>query len=518
MKNIFIKLGFVLSLAAVILWSCEEEYEAPTAEPNHAYITTSFGGVTNRMQVNGKMTFIDLSRGVESRTWTFDNGAVDTAYNALTSSNEPTVRVRFTSTGTHQVKLSQIYAGDVYIGNSLSGATKYDTTITVTVVDSVRANFMAKRVADMSELTHAANALNEVIAGREVEFTFKGTGEPTTFNWTITRSDGFVTTVTGNPAVVKFSSLGDYNVKVTASSTLGNDEFELEKYITVIPSTDPVDLLSMKVDKRDEIHLTFSRDMQNPFNCNPEAFTLAVTNKGQDIPVAIKAFSLDANQNNIVVIELAERLYNSDQVVLSYNSEVGNLATTDFMDATSFTDKQVFVVSENVLDDNGYDGGFENSAKSNWPYLWWGAPWDGYSNDITNAKAHSGINSMVIDMNPGGGAIFGYKVNGEFVKFPMEQKLYEVGVWIYMEQLGNANVGDGFVPDLRFYPDNWSAEMGYFFNPGFKTGEWVYMSAEWNCSAAGNFHFFIRGYNVSSTVNTKFYMDDMIIFEKEVIP
>ena len=55
MKHLFKYIGFTLSLALVLLWSCEEEYEAPTAEPNHAYVTTSFGGVTNRMQVNSKM-------------------------------------------------------------------------------------------------------------------------------------------------------------------------------------------------------------------------------------------------------------------------------------------------------------------------------------------------------------------------------------------------------------------------------------------------------------------------------
>ena len=79
-KNIFKNLGFLLALTMLFIWSCEDEWEAPTAEPNHAYITTSFGGVTNRMQVNDKMSFIDLSRGVESRVWTFNAGATDTAY------------------------------------------------------------------------------------------------------------------------------------------------------------------------------------------------------------------------------------------------------------------------------------------------------------------------------------------------------------------------------------------------------------------------------------------------------
>lgn len=518
MKNSYKILGLFLSLFLVIFWSCEDEYEMPTAEPNHAYITTSFGGVTNRMQVNDKMSFIDLSRGIESRVWTFNTGATDTAYNAISSSADQTVRVRFTSAGTHTVKLSQTYAGNVYLGDTPSGNTSYDTTLTVTVVDSVRANFVAKRLEDMSVLDHTANALNEVVAGREVEFSFEGTGEPTTFNWTITRNDGFVAEATGNPAVVKFSSLGDYDVKIAASSDLGGDMFELENYITVVPSTDPVDLLEVVRGEMNQIGLVFSRDMLDPFNCDPAAFTIAVTNGTKEIPVNISALKLDETQKNIVLIELDDNIYNSDKVAISYNAEVGNLSTTDLMEATTFENSMVDFKVVNVMAAYGYDVGFENSDKSNFPYLWWGAPWDGYTSDVTTAKAHGGNNSFLVDMNPGGGAIFGHKVDGEFVKLPVEAKLYEVGVWVYMEELGNADAGDGLVPDLRFYPNNWSAEMGYFFNADFAVGEWVYMTAEWNCTTPGDLHFFIRGYNVSSTVNTKFYMDDLIIFEKEVRP
>ena len=166
MKNIFKYLGFTLSLALVLLWSCEEEYEAPTAEPNHAYVTTSFGGVTNRMQVNSKMAVIDLSRGVTSRLWTFDEGATDVDYNDLESSTDQTVNIRFTTPGTHTVRLSQEYAGDVYLGSSPSGSSTYDTTFTVTVVDSIRANLTVHRVLDGSTLTNVNGALNVVEGGR----------------------------------------------------------------------------------------------------------------------------------------------------------------------------------------------------------------------------------------------------------------------------------------------------------------------------------------------------------------
>lgn len=516
MKNIFKYLGF-LALAAVVLWSCEDEWEAPTEEPNHAYITTSFGGVTNRLQINGSMTFIDLSRGIESRLWSFPSGVTDTAYNAISSSSDQSVKVRFISSGEHEVKLSQTYAGDVYIGNTPSGTSTYDTTIMVTVVDSIRANFTAKRTEDNSILDHAANAMNEIVAGREVEFTFEGTGEPTDFTWTITRNDGFVITANGNPAVVKFSSLGDYDVKVAASSELGGDMFELEKYITVIPSTDPVDLMQMIIDDRNSIRLTYSRDMQNPFNCDPAAFVLSVVNNTVEVPVAISGFSLDEQQNNIVILELDQPLFNSDVVTLSYDAEVGNLATSDFMDATSFDETRIMFVNDNIMDDNGYDVGFENSTKSNWPYLWWGPPWDGYTNEITTAMAHSGESSMLIDMNAGGGAIFAHRDDaGTNITFNVDAKLYEVGFWVYVEALGNGDTGDGWTPDFRFYPNDWSAELFYGFPADFKVGEWVYVSAEWNSASARELFFFIRGYNASSTSNHKMYIDDLTIFEKEV--
>lgn len=517
-KNIFKNLGFLLALAMLFMWSCEDEWEAPTEEPNHAYITTSFGGVTNRMQVNDKMSFIDLSRGVESRVWSFNTGATDTSYNAITSSTEQTVRVRFTSAGTHNVKLSQTYFGDVYLGNSPSGSSSYDTTITVTVVDSVRANFVAKRMEDMSVLEHANGALNEIIAGREVEFSFEGTGEPTTFNWTITRDDGFVTEATGNPAVVKFSSLGNYDVALSASSDLGGDIIAFSEYITVVPSTDPVFLLEVKRAEMNQIALVYSRDMTDPFNCDPAAFTLAATNGSNEVPLGITGFGLDAVQKNIVLINLDDNIYNTDKIFVSYDETIGNLTTSDLMKADAFDEQMVDFGATNVMAGNGYDVGFENSTMDNWPYGWWGAPWDGYTSEITTAMAHSGNSSMLIDMAPGGGAIFNHKVNGEPVTFTVESKLYEVGIWVYMEELGNGDTGDGFAPDLRFYPNNWAAEMAYFFTPEFTVGKWVYMSAEWNCTTPGELFFHIRGYNASSTANTKFYIDDLIIFEKEVRP
>lgn len=262
MKKIYKITGLILSLALMLLGACEEEYTAPSVEPNHAYITTSFGDLANRVQVNSKMTFIDLSRGVQSRLWTFTPDALDSVRNKIATSSALSEKVIFTQPGVHAIKLSQTYAGNVYVGTMKKSVATYDTTINVTVLDSVRANFTAKRVLDSSPLTHQNNALNVVIAGREVQFTQNCTGEPSTFVWQIIRnSDGFVKAVTGNPGVNKFSSLGEYDVRLTASSPLGTSTFLMKKYIKVVASTDPVDLLSAKINERNQIRLTFSRDM-----------------------------------------------------------------------------------------------------------------------------------------------------------------------------------------------------------------------------------------------------------------
>ncbi len=516
MKKIIRNIGLILS-AMLMFAACEKEYEAPSGEPNHAYVTTSFGNVSSRVQVNGVMSFIDLSRGVQSRTWTFTSDTKDTTYNELLSSSAEHVKVLFTEPGIHEIGLKQTYAGNVWIGTDQKESNVYDTTLVVNVLDSVRADFTAKRVADMSDLTQANGALNEVIAGRDVVFTPECTGEPGEFKWEVIREDGFTIENEEEVATVKFSSLGKYNVRLTASSGLGSDVKEYTEYIEVVPSTDPVYLLDTYSEMKNEIAMVFSRDMMNPATCDPTAFTLNVTNKSTTIPVSIKGFKLAPQQNNIIIVMLNEDLYNSDDVLVSYDDSKGNLSTTDLMTFKSVSDVPVVFKAYNVMAEDGYDVGFENSTIENWPYDWWGGNWGMYSSDISTAQAKTGKQSLLLDMHAEGGAVFTHAVDGTKITFPVEEGVtYEVGIWVYVDQLGNTDTGDGWSPDLRFYPDDWSSEIAYFFNAEFKVGQWVYMKAEWKAGATRDAFFFIRGYNTSSTINHTMYIDDLVIFEKEL--
>ena len=67
MKTKYIYYLTFLALTVLFNWSCEKEYEAPTGEPNHVFVTTSAGDQPVDIQVNDDADFIDLSRGVTER-------------------------------------------------------------------------------------------------------------------------------------------------------------------------------------------------------------------------------------------------------------------------------------------------------------------------------------------------------------------------------------------------------------------------------------------------------------------
>lgn len=519
MKNIYKYLGFAISLALVALWSCEEDYEAPTAEPNHAYITTSFGGVTNRMQVNSKMTVIDLSRGVKSREWTFDEGTTDNEYNSIETATEAVVRIRYTNPGVHTVRLTQEYNGEVYIGSSLSGAASYDTTFTVTVVDSIRANFTTVRNLDASLLTNANGALNVVEGGREITFTQNCTGEPTTLRWILSRKDGFVREVQGETATTKLNSVGNYDLTFIASSAFGADTLAYEDYIKIVPSTDPMILESITADKK--IYLTYSRDVAFPGSCDPSSITLTVTNDGDPVSgVEVTDFALNQQLPNIIELTLNQEIYNTDVIKISYNDQIGNLVSADGMKINSFTDQDViFTTRKDLFEITGYDGTVENSTNANWAYAWWGGVWGMYNtdNNVTTVRAHSGSQSLYFNLQAGGGAVLNFKNNAGTLlnTVPVVSgKIYEGSFWLYIESQG-ASSSDF----LWMLPNNgWASMMGVYLNGSEATGVWKKVTMRYEATSTEDLQFIIRGNNPTSTVPLQIYIDDMKFEELEKRP
>lgn len=368
MKNILqylVGLTFILGLFA----ACADDYKQ--MDVKHSFVQTSFGNKAKRMQVNGWFSVHDLSRGEVSRKWILPEGTLGEDSVVITESTQRDLRLSFTTPGTYTVKLLQTFSDNVFVdGLGLTDSKEYEESFDVVVIDSVRASFKTLRSEDDSELNMINGAKSEIMAGRTVKFNSTSDGEPDTWRWLISRKDGYLREVKGADGVglFKFSAPGVYDISFIASSVFGADTITYSDLIKIVPSTDPVVLDEVIRSSADEIGLVFSRSMQNASSESPDAFTISVTNGGNNIPIEIKSIS---TTENIVKLKLNGNIYNSDIITVGYDATVGNLITEDAVVATSFSDELLNFHATNILAQANFDVGFEKSTTSNWPYLWW---------------------------------------------------------------------------------------------------------------------------------------------------
>ena len=175
-------LQYLMVLSIIAILSCDDdEYVQPSDTPSNIHVTTGFGTGRPIVQINGFESFADMSIGVESREWTFPGGDITD----VTTTDEDVLQVTFFETGTFEVSLSLDFLEAPYDWRTKSfrPSDKVDTTITVTVVDSVRAQFQAFYIAidgsDSTELEMRDGALNQLMAGESIRIKQNSIGAPT---------------------------------------------------------------------------------------------------------------------------------------------------------------------------------------------------------------------------------------------------------------------------------------------------------------------------------------------------
>ncbi len=486
-------------------------------------VTTSFGGQSNIMQVNGWMSFIDLSRGVESREWTFPSDVVvDINNEEILSSTEDVVKVSFIESGTFYVTIKQEFFGNYYVDSAFVEATTYEEEIEVIVRDSVSASYSVYYDTKGYDLNVADNAKNVVEAGHSVTFTSTATGSPSSIKWNLSREDGFSEDLTGDTTTgtgtYKFSVPGTYSVTMYVSSDFGSSSIAHSNLIEVVASEDPVELDGVERSSSNEIGLVFSRAMNDASTCDLSAFSVSITNSEVDVPCNVTALS---TTDNIVKIMLDTDIYSSDIILVSYDAVVGDLSTVDYVMAESFTDAQLTEFNlVDILGAAGFDTSFENSSSSNWVYLWWGSPWDMYTATISTDQAYTGTNSTQLWMDAYGGAIIEWREGGstEIYFDAVANTKYQVGFWSYVTTMTYSEdfPAEAFAPDIRanLSSDN---SWGYTVSFGDDTplGEWVYKTIIVSTSTAGSTKLQFRGCNNSLPKEFNVYIDDLTIVEYE---
>lgn len=523
MKNIIFKIGF---LSLVVLFGCSKEDDITLKEANHRVIFTSEIDFENTIEINGRIDFGDVSSGVESRLWTFPEGAVDIldADNDVTST-EAVVQTIFTQVGEFPVRLQQTFKDDAYAGTTLVGR-ELDTTILVTVLDTIVADVEAFYINEDGSageplvLSDLAN--NEVFAARSIRYVYTGTGEPESITWITPGTDPAFSTTNTNTGLsidVQYKFLGTYDLTVIPFRPRpnGRDTISFESFITVAPSTDPL-LLENVVEDDGTIKVFFGRELA-PETVQAEDFVISISNGGKGYE-SKPSFTVSAESNVVTLVIENETLYNDDIVTVSFTE--GNLTSLDGVKGTAFDGAVVTFNKVNLLESTDFDSGFETLFTDNWKYLGWGEAWDGFRLTISEDNPYEGNKSMLVEIDANDGMIIGLKNDaGEDITFPVNaDQDYELGIWVYVEELGN-NDPAGNAPDLRIYwaPNtNWSQGPNPAFPASFKVGEWVYSSTFIQFNETENKTFMLRGFNADNSETLRFYMDNIVLAEVALRP
>lgn len=525
MKNIkYLKFIFILSLLFV---GCNEDESIDLVEPNHRVIVTSEMNFENTINIGGHIDFGDISQGVQSRIWTFPADASNIAGETGNTSSKDVVKGFFTKAGVYDVTLNQVFKGNVYPNEDSTEpiqSKELDTTIVVTVLgdvaSSIQINYINEDGSLGAPLNLSDNAQNEITASKYVRISQNSAGTPTNFNWSMPGANPAQTSIADDPEAetdVRYTKLGTWDLQFIASRTRPTDAdtIYIKNFVKVIPSTEPVTLDRVfEYEAQTKIGLEFSREM-DPATVNRNNFTVTIeTAGGATITPEIASVLVDSNEGTILTIELAnEIMYNDDTVKVSYSP--GALTTLDAVASDAFTDALLTdFIKSNIFEESSslIDYSFETTTEDNWPYLWWGGRWGEYDMNLSFDRAHSGDKSMYIEFRPGGGMIIGNADAGSNINFTVESGVkYEMGVWVYIEDLGAVN-GEA---NVRMYwrpGTNWGIGDNITFTPDSPVGEWFYSSAIVQFAAAGEVSYMIRGVNTNPE-RLKFYMDDLTLFK-----
>lgn len=148
--------------------------------------------------------FTDLSLGITTRTWTFEDGIPET-------SNDPTVTVQFTKPGTKKCTLTLVY----------DNGTVETKDFTIEVLQPLTGVMNVETLSPMGCV--AINAATE--------FSVDAEGEPTSYTWTF--PGGTPATSTAANPTVSWSKRGFVTVQVEMTRESDNATTSLEKQIYV---------------------------------------------------------------------------------------------------------------------------------------------------------------------------------------------------------------------------------------------------------------------------------------------
>ncbi|MCG8390421.1 MAG: hypothetical protein MJA30_33035 [Cytophagales bacterium] len=494
-----------------VLYSCEDEYEAPGPEFSYPLALRSPTSLT--VEVGNIASMSDISRGVVSRTWTAPEGAeIANDNNAQTSSAE-TVHIRFNQTGIFDVTLSSQF---------LNPEVSLDTVFSVTVLDSIEAaiGYTTDPVQHTNNTYELPSGKITISAGSSVFYKDISTGAPDTHNWLFEGGDpGSTNRGAADSAVaVLYKRLGTFDVQLISSrnSPSGRpDTMLLEDFVEVIPSTEPVDVVRITEDDRGRVQVFFSRGIdETTLGGTIGNFTLMVDGEEAEI----NSVFINSSDESILMIEPIQNIKNSQTATLTYTD--GGVFSTDLYEVDNFGPIGIDIYAPNLIEVAGISHDFE-AGLTGW------TPRDGVG--ITT-DAHTGNGAMIIRLNEGGVRSADFRTITDFANHPLNIDIDESVVndedrrTVYVLRFWYKVIGDPPPVEFRVKllgEENWWSTPRSAWHGGFNSShtEWTLREIVYESNILEdipNGRLMIRAIgNSDGNVRGDIIIDDMALFVLE---
>ncbi len=343
--NRFKKLIFPLLL--VVILSCEDDFEAP-GDANFSDPVTTRNKET--IQIGDFISYADLSQGVVERVWTIPESSEFVGGTEGLNSDESVVFVRFREPGTYQVRLQSTLRDSTMSIDSLFNATVLDT------ITAAAGYALSELEADADIFAPVGEPIS-IEAGNTVYFRDLSVGDPNTHEWIF---EGAAEEMVGpgekdSVASPLYKKLGTFDVTLISSreNPFGRpDTLVLEDFISVVPSSLPVDIVSVLETDDAVIEVAMSRGIDAATLTNAiSAFTLVVDSTA----VTIGSISIDPDDESILRIVPETDIKNSQTATLQYSQ--GGIVSTDAYEIDDFGPLNVAIYKNNIFTLGDFEDG-----------------------------------------------------------------------------------------------------------------------------------------------------------------
>lgn len=489
-KNKYINFIILASLA-LFMGACGEELNTTeVTTPSHSVLKVSQSGNENTININQHIDFADVSQGIESREWLFPKTDVTVEGNP----QDAQVRGVFHKAGTWEVKLSQVFKNNAYVGNETTAreTNKLDTTFVVNVLPAVELNTIKANLLLIDgtlgdEIEMSPSTPTEIPFGSVLRFSYEATGNPTQIRGALHGAELVAEDPINSTFDVKYVTLDkvySFAPVFVRPQPLSSDTLLVMDFVKCVRSSEPLVLENITNSATKKVNLIYSRGL-NTNSANAEDYSVTI-NTAKDVTLnpAVTSAYVSPDNASILVLEIGDELvYSDDIVTVTYSGN--SLESQDAALADMFTDQVLENSDEDLLKLSNYNYGFENTSIS---YTGGDPSWlGGFVPDIlemTNEQASEGTNSLKISRGAFTGtganasAISAYE-NGLPHTFAFTEnennKLY-MKYDVYVEK--NGGVADpasaGFESNIRIHLSNkggdWQEAAHPFAN--LEEGQW----------------------------------------------